>query len=161
MDASARLCAALADLPSALDSLPQPERRRAHNLIARAADEDQDGWRSILVELMDRPMDLGWTTNSRALAYLLDERRTGRLRAWRQGAGSPSAEQQARLRMLWLIVELDELMPGGGVLQGVRVEGNSPRNRYGFGLIDLLRQGDYELIAELAAKQLASSSSLA
>jgi hypothetical protein len=160
MDASHSLSAALDALPDQLTALDARDHRAAMRLIARVQNADPDAWRSILVELMERPPSLGWTTNLLAIAYLLDERRTGRLKAWRQGSGEPTALQQARLRMLWLVASFDDLQPQAHVLEGVRVEGIG-RNRYGWGIIDLLRQGRYELIARLAAKQLAGSSSYA
>lgn len=125
-------------------------RRTVDGILQRAGEQSVQ---SIIIDLMDEPYYDG-----RYLRRTVDERRSGRILAWRQGKGSPSDEQQLCLRLLWLCAQLDPHF--GNTISVAYVPRISRFSRPGrshwntWSVEDLIRQRRYDELAELVAHRM-------
>jgi hypothetical protein len=127
-------------------NLPARERRKAAAIV-QAARTDSVG--HMIGEVVDR---IGRTYNGFGhIKHIFDEARNGRIEAWRTGRGKPSAEQEARLRMLHALSQLNEIFPGVLYVSTPRPSG---RQWDTWMADDLMRQQRWQLICDLALERM-------
>ncbi len=88
-----------------------------------------------------------------SLKHAMGEHRAGRLKAWRQGAAQPNQEQGARLRILWLLTQLDQVFDHN--ISTLCAARPAARSRWDvWHLDDLMRQQRWDEICNLAVEQM-------